>query len=79
MMSIDQKFSTVIYQILRPFSAIHYKNISCHLHVSYENGTYRAYVTLCILEATKRVLLQTVKTQMKCRILRHFIRVYTVC
>ena len=27
---------------------------------------------------TKRVLLQTVKIQMKCLIMRHFIRVYTV-
>ena len=27
----------------------------------------------------KRVLWQTVKTRMKCRIMRHFIKVYTVC
>ena len=36
-------------------------------------------LTLCILETPKRVLLQTVKTQMKCPIKLHFIRVYTVC
>ena len=30
-------------------------------------------------ETPKWVLLQTVKTQMKCRIMRHFIRVYIVC
>ena len=37
-------------------------------------------LTLCMQETSKRVLLQTVKTQMKCRILMwHFIRVYTVC
>ena len=30
-------------------------------------------------ETPKRVLLQTVKTQMKCSIMLHFIRVYTVC
>ena len=35
--------------------------------------------TLCTRETPKRVLLQTVKTQMKCRIMRHFIRVYMVC
>ena len=36
-------------------------------------------LTLCIQETPKLVLLPTVKTQMKCRIMRHFIRVYTVC
>ena len=36
-------------------------------------------LTFCILETTKRVLLQTVKSQMKCPIMWHFIRVYTVC
>ena len=35
-------------------------------------------LTLCIRETPKRVLLQTVKTQMKCSIMLHFIRVYTV-
>ena len=30
-------------------------------------------------ETPKRVLLQTVKTQMKCHIMRHFIKIYTVC
>ena len=34
---------------------------------------------LSIWETPKWVLLQTVKTQMKCRIMRHFIRIYTVC
>ena len=33
---------------------------------------------LCIWETSKRVLLQTVQTQMKCSIMRHFIRVSTV-
>ena len=37
------------------------------------------FLTLCIGEAHKRVLLQTVKTRMKCHIMRHFTRVYTVC
>ena len=36
-------------------------------------------LTLCIREIPKRVLLQTVKTQIKCSIMLHFIRVYTVC
>ena len=35
--------------------------------------------TLCIRETLKPVLWQTVKTQMKCSIMLHFIRVYTVC
>ena len=34
-------------------------------------------LTLCIWETPKRVLLQTVKTHMKCSIMPHFIRVYT--
>ena len=36
-------------------------------------------LTLCILETQKRVLLQTVKTQIKCSIILHFIGVFTVC
>ena len=34
---------------------------------------------LCIRETPKRVFLQMVKTHMKCSIMLHFIRVYTVC
>ena len=34
--------------------------------------------TICILETPKRVLLQTAKTQMKCSMMLHFIRGYTV-
>ena len=37
------------------------------------------HLTLCIPETPKRVLLQTVKTQMKCSKMLHFTRVYTVC
>ena len=37
------------------------------------------YVILYILKTPKLVLLQTMKTQMKGCIMRHFIRVYTVC
>ena len=36
-------------------------------------------ITLCSHKAPKRVLLQTVKTQMKCCKMRHFIRVSTIC
>ena len=36
-------------------------------------------LTLCISEPPKRVLLQTVKTQMKCSIMWHIIRFYIVC
>ena len=36
-------------------------------------------LTFCIQETHKRLLIQTVKTQMKCCIMLHFIRVYTVC
>ena len=36
-------------------------------------------LSLCIQKTPKRVALQTAKTQMKCSIMLHFIRVYTVC
>ena len=42
------------------------------LHISYFT------LTLCIWETPKEVLLQTVKTQMKCSIMLHFIRLDTV-
>ena len=37
------------------------------------------FLTLCIRETPKRVVLITVKTKMKCRMMQHFTRVYTVC
>ena len=37
------------------------------------------YLTHCIGETPKRVFLHTVKTQMKCSMMLHFIRVDTVC
>ena len=39
----------------------------------------RQTLSLCIRETHKGVPLQMVKTQMKCRLMWHFIRVYTVC
>ena len=36
------------------------------------------FLTICILETPTGVLWQTVKTQMKCHILRHFIWFFTV-
>ena len=36
-------------------------------------------LTLCIWETPKQVLLQLMKTQMKCSIMLHFIRIYTIC
>ena len=43
------------------------------------NQNYQVILTLFIIATPKCVLWQTVKTQMKCRIMRHFIRVCTVC
>ena len=37
------------------------------------------FETFCSWETPKRVLLKTVKIQMKCSIMLHFIRVYTGC
>ena len=36
------------------------------------------YLTLCNWETLKRVSLQAMKTQMKCSIMLHYIRFYTV-
>ena len=36
-------------------------------------------LTLCILKTPNQVVWQTVKTQMKCSIMRHFISACTVC
>ena len=36
-------------------------------------------LTLCMLEPPKRILWQTVKTQMKCSIMLHFIGINTFC
>ena len=44
-----------------------------------EKFTQQAKGNLPFSGSPKRVLLQTVKTQMKCSIMLHFIRVYTVC
>ena len=40
--------------------------------------TTGATITLCIWEKPRRVFFQTVETHMKCSIMLHFIRVYTV-
>ena len=40
---------------------------------------FHPFIALCIWETPKQVLLQTVKTKMKCIIMMHFIRVHTVC
>ena len=42
-------------------------------------GSHETLSTLCILEPLKRILWQTVKTQMKCSTMLHFIGVCTIC
>ena len=50
-----------------------------HMHKMIAISTHsKHFLTLSILVTPKCVLWQTVKTQMKCRKMRHFIRVYTV-
>ena len=47
---------------------------------SYKNmKSFSPCITPCFWKTPKRLLLQTVKTQMKCSIMLHFIRVYTFC
>ena len=47
------------------------------LHAKVMTHTFSTVLALYRLETPKQVHLQTVKTQMKCRKMRHFIRVYT--
>ena len=49
----------------------------CNFNLNCTFGT--SSLTFCILVAPECVIWQTMKTQMKCRIKPHFIRVYTVC
>ena len=51
----------------------------CLQRLSADNTSRQRLLTLCILETLKRVLWQTVKTQMKGSIMLHFIRVCIVC
>ena len=58
----------------QPFLLLYLLSISCkpEIHIS-------TILTLLSTEIPKQVLWQAVKTEMKCRIRRHFIRVCTVC
>ena len=60
-----------------------YYSISVDFFIFFPSFTLQnvccGYSTLCIWETPKWVLLQTVKTQMKCHTMQHFIRAYTVC
>ena len=69
-------------------NAAFHQGLPCLLKIETQSGTEsHQYIgestcdplTLCIRETPKRVLLQTVKTQIKCSIMLHFIWVYTVC
>ena len=62
--------------------------ISCLLQYIYESTEWKSKdtmyalclpVTLCRPQTPKRVLLQTVSTQMKYHIMFHFVRFYTIC
>ena len=56
-----------------------YKELIQALTVSRLQYAPAPQLTLCIQETPKRVLkMQTVKTQMKCNIILHFTRVFTV-
>ena len=66
-----RKFLTLSNQMSR------YK-IKC-IRIFFLLHVYVYNLTLCIQEPPKHVLLQTVKNQIKCYIMRHFSRVYTVC
>ena len=48
----------------------------CDIFLSY---WVEPVLTFCLRQTCKLVLWQTVKTQVKCSIMLHFIRIYTVC
>ena len=64
-------------QIFFPFLAEYITDICQHYKLNITN----LQITLSIMEfeTPEHVLLQTVKTQMKCSLVLHFIRAYTVC
>ena len=72
----------------RNFLKVNPKHQCCYINILYRLSSCSMSRITCIWddlspfvykETPKRVLLQIVKTQMKCRIMRHFNRVYTVC
>ena len=48
-----------------------------YLSVDLLISVFYIFITFCIRETPKRVLIQTVKAKMKCKL--HFIRLYTAC
>ena len=59
----------------------HYQNVVRHHQniVRHPQNVVDKVLTFCILKTPKMVLWQTVKIQMKCSIMLHFIRICTVC
>ena len=72
------KYSTT-GQSLRSHTVYHVGSIMCIIWAFMMAAFLSTSSTHWRPETSKRILWQTVKTQMKCRIRRHFIRVCTVC
>ena len=63
-----------------PLSAAYDLGLFClHMLHKPEKTLVLYELTHCVRETPKRAFLQTVNTHVKCRIVRHFIRVYTEC
>ena len=80
-MSYKEILGDVKYFVKYGISLFEYE-ISDVINIGMLNIAYsirQASLTICILEIPKPVLWQTVKTQMICRIMLHFIRALTVC
>ena len=65
--------------ILKMYNHVKCPNMEAVIVTLGYNYMYYILLTLCIPETLKPIILQTVKTQMKCSIMLHFFRVYTVC
>ena len=56
-----------------------FKVLLCIIFTLVLEDYFKAYLAFVILEPLNGVFLQSVKAKMKCCIMGHFIRVYTVC
>ena len=63
------------YKMVLPFFML-YQVMTKHFHT---NLSAISKLSLCILVAPKCVYWQTMRTQMECHMMGHFICVYTVC
>ena len=81
---------TIQIFIEKEYNSYYLKVMSCYKYVTtshyahfntycFHSGKRYFSLTLCVMGTPKQVLWQTVKAQMKCRRMWHFLKVCTVC